>query len=78
MRVKPTAEIWVPLAQVRLGERRARSLSAATVERYRQWLEQGREARPYDSFATATSSWCETAATASPPVTWTSRRWCAG
>jgi hypothetical protein len=44
MRAKPTAETWVPLAQVRLGERRARSLSAATVERYRQWLEQGREA----------------------------------
>jgi hypothetical protein len=37
-------EIWVPLAQVRVGQRRARSVSAATVERYRQWLEQGREA----------------------------------
>ena len=46
MRAKQTAAIWVPLAQVRVGERRARSLSAATVERYRQWLEQGREAPP--------------------------------
>ena len=36
-----TAEIWVPLAHVHF---RARSLSAATVERYRQWLEQGLEA----------------------------------
>ena len=38
--------IWVPLAQVRVSPRRARSVSAATVERYRQWLEQGREAPP--------------------------------
>src|SRR5262245_64133114 len=44
MRAKQTAEIWVPLAQVRVSQRRARSLSEATVERYRQWLEQGREA----------------------------------
>ena len=74
--------IWVPLAQVRFGRRRARSVSAATVERYRQWLEQGREAPPVDSSDTVTSSWCGTVATASPPPsppgTWTSRRWCAG
>jgi len=44
MRADQTAEIWVPLAQVRVSQRRARSLSAATVERYRQWLEQGRGA----------------------------------
>jgi hypothetical protein len=41
-RLTPT--IWVPLAQVRISERRRRSISQATVERYRQWLEQGREA----------------------------------
>ena len=41
-----TATVWVPLDQVRIGERRRRSISRATVERYRQWLEQGREAPP--------------------------------
>jgi hypothetical protein len=39
-----TATIWAPLAQVRMSERRWRSINNATVERYRQWLEQGREA----------------------------------
>ena len=34
------------LAQVRISERRRRSINRATVERYRQWLEQGREAPP--------------------------------
>ena len=43
-RLTPT--IWVPLAQVRISERRRRSISQATVERYRQWLELGREAPP--------------------------------
>ena len=38
--------IWAPLADIRISERAARTLSAATVERYRQWLEQGREAPP--------------------------------
>jgi hypothetical protein len=38
------AEIWVPLAQIRISTRRRRGLSSATVERYREWLEQGREA----------------------------------
>ena len=46
MRAKQQAAIWVPLVRVRVGERRARSLSPATVERYRQWLELGREAPP--------------------------------
>src|SRR5256885_17058964 len=41
-----TTPIWVPLAQVRISERRARGISAPIVERYRQWLEQGREAPP--------------------------------
>ena len=41
-----TATIWVPLAEVRISTRRARGTSAATVERYRQWLEEGREAPP--------------------------------
>jgi len=41
-----TATIWAPLAEIRINERTTRSLSAATVKRYRQWLEQGREAPP--------------------------------
>ena len=40
------AEIWVPLAQIRISTRRRRGLSSATVERYREWLEQGRAAPP--------------------------------
>ena len=36
---------WVPVAQVRFRPRR-RGVSASTVERYRQWLEQGRQAPP--------------------------------
>jgi hypothetical protein len=40
------AELWVPLAQIRISTRRRRGLSSATVERYREWLEQGREAPP--------------------------------
>ena len=38
--------VWVPLTRVRIRERRLRGLSASTVERYRVWLEQGREAPP--------------------------------
>ena len=41
-----TVPITVPLDQIRISERRRRGLSVATVERYRQWLEQGREAPP--------------------------------
>jgi ParB/Sulfiredoxin domain len=39
-----TATLWVPLAEIRISERRARSINAAAVERYRLWLEQGLEA----------------------------------
>jgi hypothetical protein len=38
--------VWVPLTRVRIRERRLRGLSASTVDRYRLWLEQGREAPP--------------------------------
>lgn len=41
-----TATLWVPLDEIRISERRRRSINRATVERYRQWLEQGREAPP--------------------------------
>ena len=41
-----TATVWVPLAEVRISERRWRSINGSTVERYREWLEQGREAPP--------------------------------
>jgi hypothetical protein len=40
------ATIWAPLAEVRISERRRRSINHATVERYRQWLEQGHEPAP--------------------------------
>jgi hypothetical protein len=40
-----TVPLTVPLDQIRISERRRR-VSAATVERYRQWLEQGRETPP--------------------------------
>jgi len=43
---RSTATIWAALAEIRINARTTRSLSAATVERYRQWLEQGREAPP--------------------------------
>jgi hypothetical protein len=43
---RSTATIWAPLAQVRISDRRWRSINLATVERHRQWLEQGREAPP--------------------------------
>jgi hypothetical protein len=37
---------WIPLVQIRIGERRLRGVNAATVELYRRWLEEGREAPP--------------------------------
>ena len=40
------ATIWAPLAQIRISQRRRHNINEATVECYRQWLEQGREARP--------------------------------
>ena len=44
MRTNDTQTVWAPLAEIAISERTLRSLSAATVERYRAWLEQGREA----------------------------------
>ena len=44
MRTNDTQTIWAPLAEIAMGDRARRSLSAATIERYRGWLEQGREA----------------------------------
>jgi hypothetical protein len=38
--------IWAPLAEIRMSDRTVRRLSAATVECYRLWLEQGRDAPP--------------------------------
>jgi hypothetical protein len=44
MRRNDTLTIWAPLAEIAMSGRTHRSLSAATVERYRSWLEHGREA----------------------------------
>ena len=41
-----TMTICVSLADVRISERRRRSLNASKVEQYRHWLEQGRQAPP--------------------------------
>lgn len=41
-----TATVWVPVVQIRTSDRRTRAINRATVEQYRQWLEQGREAPP--------------------------------
>ncbi len=38
--------IWASLDEIRIGERTVARLSASTVELYRLWLEQGREAPP--------------------------------
>jgi hypothetical protein len=38
--------IWASLDEIRIGERTVSRLSASTVELYRRWLEQGREAPP--------------------------------
>ena len=43
---KNTHTIWAPLGDLRVSDRRARGVSAAKVERYREWLEQGRVAPP--------------------------------
>jgi hypothetical protein len=37
---------WASLDEIRIGERTVARLSAATVEQYRLWLEQGRVAPP--------------------------------
>ena len=42
---KRTQTVWARLDEVRVGDRRAR-VDAAKVERYREWLEQGRVAPP--------------------------------
>jgi hypothetical protein len=42
---RSTSTIWVSLTDIR-GGRRGRSISDATVEQYRRWLEQGRMAPP--------------------------------
>ena len=44
MRTNDTQTIWAPLAAIAMSERARRSLNAATIERYRGWLEQGRDA----------------------------------
>src|SRR5262245_536665 len=41
-----TATIWVPLAEIQISKRRRRSISRSTVERYRLWLDQGRDPPP--------------------------------
>ena len=38
--------IWASLDEIRIGERTVPRLSTATIELYRVWLEQGREAPP--------------------------------
>ena len=38
--------IWASLDEIRIGERTVARLSTATIELYRVWLEQGREAPP--------------------------------
>ena len=44
MRTNDAHTISAPLAEIAMGDRARRSLSAATIERYRGWLEQGRGA----------------------------------
>ena len=44
MRRNDTHTVWAPLAEIAMSERARRSLSETTIERYRGWLEQGREA----------------------------------
>ena len=61
-----TATIWAPLAQVRISERRSRSVSQSTVERYRSWLEQGREPPPVRLAHRVTATSFGTGVTASP------------
>jgi len=40
------ATIWAPLAEIRISKRGWRSINRSTIERYRQWLEEGREPPP--------------------------------
>jgi hypothetical protein len=44
--VRNTTTFWAPLAEIRMSHRSTRALSSATVERYRQWLEEGRGGPP--------------------------------
>jgi hypothetical protein len=41
-----TAMVWVPLDEIRISARRRRCINRATVDQYRLWLEDGREAPP--------------------------------
>ena len=41
-----TQTIWARLDEVRVSDRRARAVNAAKVDRFREWLEQGRVAPP--------------------------------
>ena len=43
---KHAQTIWARLEDVRISDGRARAVNAAKVERYREWLEQGRIAPP--------------------------------
>jgi hypothetical protein len=38
--------IWVPIAEIRISERRRRTISRSTVERYRLWLDVGHDPPP--------------------------------
>ena len=38
-----TRTVWVPLVDIRISERRSRSMRPATIEQYRLWLEQSRD-----------------------------------
>ena len=67
MRTNDTQTVWAPLAEIAISERTLRSLSAATVERYRAWLEQAAR-RPRSTLRRqATSRSCATADTESRP-----------
>jgi hypothetical protein len=41
-----TAVVWVPIDEIRISARRRRCINRATVDQYRLWLEDGREAPP--------------------------------
>ena len=58
--------IWASLDEIRIGERTVSRLSASTVELYRRWLEQGREAPPVRLARQVTRSLCVTADIAWP------------
>ena len=46
MRTHAQQTIWASLDEIRIGERTVARLSAPTVELYRVWFEQGRDAPP--------------------------------